>query len=66
MTYWKKRLLEQEKNILDKGISATENELVRLYQRAARENEKELKSLFYELSKNGEVKINDLYRYNRY
>lgn len=66
MTYWKDRLNWQEEIILESGISSSENELVRLYKRAAELNEKDMKSLLYDLERKGMTNINDLYRYNRY
>lgn len=49
-----------------KSIEETEKELARLYKKALRDNEKELKSLLYDLQKNGEDRIIDIYKYNRY
>lgn len=69
MTYWTDRQFEQQKILLDKTIEETNNHLVRIYKSSMRDVEKDLKSLYLDLQKqsqDGVVKINDLYRYNRY
>lgn len=69
MSYWKDRVLKQEEILLDKSIDETEGHLIRLYQQSMRDTERDIKSLFVDLESemmNGNLKINDLYRYNRY
>ena len=67
--YWRNRYLSQEKILLDKSIEETENHLIKLYSNSLQLNERELRNLLNDLQKQGiegEMKINDLYRYNRY
>jgi hypothetical protein len=69
MSYWKDRVLKQEEILLDKSIDETEGHLIRLYQQSMKDTERDIKSLFVDLESemmNGNLKINDLYRYNRY
>jgi len=68
-SYWQKRQFNQQKILLDKTIEETDFHLATIYKSSMREVEKDMKSLYLDLqnqSANGEVKINDLYRYNRY
>lgn len=69
MRYWEDRVESQKKILLGKSIQELENELATIYKSSMREVEKDMRSLYLEIlnqSKDGEVKINDLYRYNRY
>lgn len=69
MSYWRDRWLQQEGILLDKSIDETETYLISMYQKSLRDVENDLKQLYYDLlnqSDDGEIKINDLYRYNRY
>ena len=66
--YWRNRYLSQEKILLDKSIEETENHLIKLYSNSLQLNERELRNLLNDLQKQGiegEMKINDLYRYKR-
>lgn len=69
MSYWKDRAFEQQKLLLDKTIEETNSHLATVYKNSMREVERDMKSLYLDLqaqSEDGKVKINDLYRYNRY
>ena len=69
MTYWTDRQFQQQKLLLDKTIEETDNHLIAVYKSSMRDVEKDIKSLYLDLQKqaeDGKVKINDLYRYNRY
>lgn len=69
MPYWRDRVFNQQKVLLGKSIDELENELARLYKNALQENKRDLEGLYLDLMRQdikGEVKINDLYRYNRY
>lgn len=69
MTYWQDRQFSQRKILLDKTIEETQNYLATAYKNSMKDIEKDMKSLYLELqqqSKDGKVKVNDLYRYNRY
>ena len=66
MPYWRDRVLSQEKILCDKSIAELENHLATLYRSSLRSVENDLRVVFQRLEKNGEVSINDLYRYNRY
>lgn len=69
MSYWTDRQFEQQKLLLDKTIEETDKHLATVYKSSMRDVEKDLKSLYLDLQKqaeDGKVKINDLYRYNRY
>ena len=69
MSYWKDRAFEQQKLLLDKTIEETNSHLASVYKNSMREVERDMKSLYLDLqaqSEDGKVKINDLYRYNRY
>ena len=63
-SYWTRRLEQQKKLLAGKSIEETEKELARLYKKALIDNEKQLKSLLYDLEKNGEDRIIDIYQYN--
>ena len=67
--YWTDRQFEQQKLLLDKTIEETDKHLATVYKSSMRDVERDMKSLYLDLQKqaeNGKVKINDLYRYNRY
>ena len=69
MTYWQDRLFKQQELLLDKTIEETNQHLASVYKSSMRGVERDLKSLYLDLQKqaeDGKVKINDLYRYNRY
>ena len=67
--YWEQRLIKQQKELLDPSIDELDNHLIRLYKSSLDKNKREMVNLYNTLineSENGTVKINDLYRYNRY
>lgn len=64
--YWKDRVFQQQKILLDKSIDELENYLATLYKSSMREVENDMKALLFDLTKEDGIKINDLYRYNRY
>ena len=69
MTYWQDRQFSQRKILLDKTIEETQDKLATIYKSSMKDIEKDMRSLYLELqqqSEDGKVKINDLYRYNRY
>lgn len=69
MTYWQDRQFSQRKILLDKTIEETQDKLATIYKSSMKDIEKDMRSLYLELqqqSADGKVKINDLYRYNRY
>lgn len=69
MSYWTDRYLSQEKILLDKTVEETNLHLARIYKKALRDNERDLKNLMNELkaqTAKGDITINDLYRYNRF
>lgn len=67
--YWKKRLDEQEQWLLDQEIAAADEHLKKLYTRALRDTERDINKLYDIVArelKSGDIKMNDLYKYNRY
>lgn len=67
--YWEQRLIKMQKELLDKSIDELDLHLIRLYKSSLEKNKREMVNLYNTLinqSENGAVKINDLYRYNRY
>lgn len=69
MTYWQDRQFNQRKILLDKTIEETQEKLATVYKSSMKDIENDMRSLYLELqqqSTDGKVKINDLYRYNRY
>jgi len=69
MTYWQDRQFNQRKILLDKTIEETQEKLATVYKSSMKDIENDMRSLYLELqqqSADGKVKINDLYRYNRY
>ena len=68
MSYWKDRIEEQKKILLGKSIDELDSHLATIYKSSMREIEKDMTELYFELLSQGEgeIKINDLYRYNRY
>lgn len=68
-SYWRERQFSQRKLLLDKSIEETKNYLTTVYKSSIREVENDMRELYLDLlveSEDGKVKINDLYRYNRY
>lgn len=69
MSYWRDRQFSQRKILLDKTIEETNSHLATIYKSSIREVENDMRSLYLDMlvqSEDGKVKINDLYRYNRY
>lgn len=66
--YWEQRLIKMQKELLDPSIDELDAHLARLYKSSLEKNKREMVSLYNSLiaQADGEVKINDLYRYNRY
>lgn len=68
MTYWEKRIVTQTDRIYNKTVQEAEVELRKLYRESLKANEQQMIDVWNSIkdSENGEVKPNDLYRYNRY
>ena len=68
MTYWEKRIVTQTDRIYNKSVQEAEAELRKLYRESLKANEQQMINVWNSIrdSENGEVKPNDLYRYNRY
>ena len=68
MTYWEKRIVTQTDRIYNKSVQEAEVELRKLYRESLKQNEQQMIDVWNSIqnSENGEVKPNDLYRYNRY
>ena len=68
MTYWEKRIVTQTDRIYNKSVQEAEVELRKLYRESLKANEQQMIDVWNSIkdSENGEVKPNDLYRYNRY
>ena len=68
MTYWEKRIVTQTDRIYNKTVQEAEAELRKLYRESLKANEQQMIDVWNSIkdSENGEVKPNDLYRYNRY
>ena len=68
MTYWEKRIVTQTDRIYNKSVQEAESELRKLYRESLKANEQQMIDVWNSIkdSENGEVKPNDLYRYNRY
>ena len=68
MDYWTKRLLNQTNRLYNKTVQEAEVELRKLYRESLKANEQQMIDVWNSIkdSENGEVKPNDLYRYNRY
>ena len=68
MTYWEKRIVTQTNRLYDKSVQEAEVELRKLYRESLKQNEQQMIDVWNSIkdSENGEVKPNDLYRYNRY
>ena len=67
--YWEKRLDEQEQWLLEQEIAAADAHLIKLYIKALRDTERDISKLYDIVAKeiNGDnIKMNDLYKYNRY
>lgn len=64
--YWRDRLERQKNLLLGKSIEETNTHLAIIYQSSIRDIEKDMKALLFDIKKEDGVKINDLYRYNRY
>ena len=67
MTYWEKRVTQTDR-IYNKSVQEAEVELRKLYRESLKANEQQMIDVWNSIkdSENGEVKPNDLYRYNRY
>ena len=68
MTYWEKRIVTQTDRIYNKSVQEAEAELRKLYRESLKQNEQQMIDVWNSIkdSENGEIKPNDLYRYNRY
>ena len=68
MNYWEKRIVTQTDRIYNKTVQEAEVELRKLYRESLKANEQQMIDVWNSIkdSENGEVKPNDLYRYNRY
>lgn len=68
MTYWEKRIVTQTDRIYNKSVQEAEVELRKLYRESLKANEQQMVDVWNSIknSENGEIKPNDLYRYNRY
>ena len=68
MDYWTQRILNQTDRIYNKTTKEAEVELRKLYRESLKANEQQMIDVWNSIkdSENGEVKPNDLYRYNRY
>ena len=68
MNYWEKRIVTQTDRIYNKTVQEAEAELRKLYRESLKANEQQMIDVWNSIkdSENGEVKPNDLYRYNRY
>ena len=66
MSYWRDRVFNQQKILLDKSIDEVNLHLATVYKSSMKDVEKDMKALLFDLQKEDGVKINDLYRYNRY
>ena len=68
MTYWEKRIVTQTDRIYNKSVQEAEVELRKLYRESLKANEQQMIDVWNSIknSEDGEVKPNDLYRYNRY
>ena len=67
--YWEKRLMLMQNAVLDPRIGKLDAHLAKLYKYSLEENKKELLALYMKIKEegaNGEPRINDLYKYNRY
>ena len=68
MNYWEKRIVTQTDRIYNKTVQEAEVELRKLYRESLKANEQQMIDVWNSIkdSENGEIKPNDLYRYNRY
>lgn len=68
MDYWTQRILNQTDRIYNKTTKEAEVELRKLYRESLKQNEQQMVDVWNSIkdSENGEIKPNDLYRYNRY
>ena len=68
MDYWTQRILNQTDRIYNKTTKEAEVELRKLYRESLKQNEQQMIDVWNSIkdSENGEIKPNDLYRYNRY
>ena len=68
MDYWTQRILNQTDRIYNKTAKEAEVELRKLYRESLKANEQQMIDVWNSIkdSENGEIKPNDLYRYNRY
>ena len=68
MDYWTQRILNQTDRIYNKTTKEAEVELRKLYIESLKANEQQMIDVWNSIkdSENGEIKPNDLYRYNRY
>ena len=64
--YWRDRLERQKNLLLGKSIDETNSHLATIYKSSIRDIEKDMKALLFDIKKEDGVKINDLYRYNRF
>jgi len=68
-SYWAKRLQEQQDILYNKGLNAQKKQLITYYKQAIADTQNDIGKLYDQIQKEsatGEIKINDLYRYDRY
>ena len=69
MNYWTRRIDKQNESLYNKTLKETEKQLQRYYLYSQETIQKEIEILYDKLlssSVDGTLKVNDLYRYNRY
>ena len=66
MTYWQERLKQQQDTLYDKTLAQTQAQLRKQYTEALKKTLQDTERLYNTLAAGGEIKVNDLYRYNRY
>lgn len=67
--YWAERIIKQQDVLYRKGVNAQNRQLARYYKVALEDTKKDIGNLYDKLVKesiDGNIKVNDLYRYNRY
>lgn len=67
--YWAKRLVNQQGILYDKSASEAKAQLAKYYRESAERTVEDIGKLYDKLLQeavSGEVRVNDLYRYNRY
>lgn len=67
--YWIKRMQDEQERLYKRSVKDVQNRLGNYYRQALRDVESDIERLYNQLMKesaDGKVKINDLYKYNRY